>query len=85
MNNMMVEALKWIVLVLVAGFIGYFGRYAAMQIIDKYRRNNSGNGSSEKPQGMSGADGDKISEAQIKLEKKRAKNESKRLKKKDKT
>ena len=33
-----VDALKLIGIVLAAGFIGYFGRYLAMAIIDKFRK-----------------------------------------------
>ena len=32
------EALKWIGIVLAAGFVGYFGRYAAMRIIEGMER-----------------------------------------------
>lgn len=31
--EMMEETLKWIFLVLAAGFVGYFGRYLAMRLI----------------------------------------------------
>ena len=33
-----VEILKWIGIVLAAGFVGYFGRYLAMVIIDRLRK-----------------------------------------------
>lgn len=35
------EILKWIAIVLIAGFVGYFGRALAMAIIDKFRKPKS--------------------------------------------
>ncbi|MFH1651805.1 MAG: hypothetical protein ABID87_06890 [Chloroflexota bacterium] len=32
------EVLKWVALVFAAGFVGYFGRYLGMLIIDRLRR-----------------------------------------------
>ena len=36
------EALKWLGIVLAAGFVGYFGRYAAMKIIERMERRRAG-------------------------------------------
>ena len=36
------EALKWIGIVLAAGFVGYFGRYLAMKIIERVERKKAG-------------------------------------------
>ena len=33
-----VEILKWIGIVLAAGFVGYFGRYLAMLILDRFHK-----------------------------------------------
>ena len=38
-DNMTVEVLKWVGIALAAGFIGYFGRYFAMLIIERMRAN----------------------------------------------
>ena len=37
----LLEVLKWIGIVLAAGFIGYFGRYLAMLIIEKIRKSKT--------------------------------------------
>ena len=37
-DNLALEILKWVGIVLAAGFIGYFGRYLAMLIIARMRR-----------------------------------------------
>ena len=42
MNEQLLNALKWIGIVFVAGFIGYFGRYLSMMIIERLRRGKSG-------------------------------------------
>ena len=33
-----IEALKWVGIVFLAGFIGYFGRYLSMILIERFRR-----------------------------------------------
>jgi len=77
------EILKWVGIVLAAGFIGYFGRYVAMLIIEKMRRKKAEQTPTATKDSASGHD-DPRAEAELKLEKKRAKAESKRLKKQDK-
>jgi hypothetical protein len=37
-GNHIVEVLKWIGIVFAAGFIGYFGRYLSMMIIERIRK-----------------------------------------------
>lgn len=70
MNSGMTEVLKWMGLVLAAGFVGYFGRYLAMVIIDRAKRKKS------HPADLSPAAPDReahLEEARRKLEKKKAK------------
>lgn len=76
MNNTVLEVLKWIGLVLAAGFIGYLGRYLAMQLIEKARRKKPETQSSD-----NSADTVAGNEATSKLEKKKAKAEIKKVKK----
>lgn len=75
------EILKWIGIVLAAGFVGYFGRYLAMFFIDKMRRNRPDTSApaapAEVPHGASAATKD----ASVKIEKKRAKQAVKHAKK----
>ncbi|MFC1874034.1 hypothetical protein ACFLYX_01895 [Chloroflexota bacterium] len=83
------QILKWIGLVLAAGFIGYFGRHLSMLTIERLRRKKAETPAvrpeaasapdvtgASTPSANSGADKDKL-----KLEKKRAKLEEKRAKK----
>ena len=37
-GNLAIQILMWVGIVLAAGFIGYFGRYLAMLIIERMRR-----------------------------------------------
>ena len=37
-NNLLLEVLKWIGLVFAAGFIGYFGRYIAILLIERSKK-----------------------------------------------
>ena len=69
------EILKWTFLVLAAGFVGYFGRYLAMELIRRMRGADSDTGESGRD------DGAEQAIASAKLEKKRRKAETK-LKKK---
>ena len=41
MDMQPLEILKWVGIALAAGFIGYFGRYLAMRIIEKLHRRKS--------------------------------------------
>ena len=67
------EILKWIGIVLAAGFVGYFGRYLAMMILRQTRKKES-----SPPPDAKVATPD---EAQLKIEKKRAKQAVKQTKK----
>ena len=35
------EILKWVLIVFIAGFIGYFGKHLGAWIISKFRKNNA--------------------------------------------
>ena len=37
-GNLTIEILKWVGIVFAAGFIGYFGRYLSMLLIERLRR-----------------------------------------------
>lgn len=77
-----IEALKWIGIVLAAGFIGYFGRYLAMMIIDKMRKEKTVSPPApEPPPQIPPSPEVQLEESRLKLEKKKAKAEAKRLKK----
>ena len=75
------EVLKWVGIALAAGFIGYFGRYFAMLIIDRMHkqkpRENPTAGTIQAPPGQAST----LEESRLKLEKKKAKAEAKRIKK----
>ena len=77
MNESVTGIVKWALIVLAAGFIGYFGKYLAMIIIKKIRK--------EKPEPKNiiiktESDEEKY---KYKLEKKRLKSEKKKVKKKE--
>lgn len=75
MDDIIIYVLKWIGVVLVAGFIGYIGRYLAMLLLDKVRKKPP----EEKNSTIKTEDtSDKY---KYKLEKKRLKAELKKLKK----
>ena len=78
-----VEILKWIGLVLAAGFIGYFGRYLSMLLIDKiHKRKSEIHSTNQEISNTSTAEVNNIEKEKIKLEKKRLKGQSKIAKKK---
>jgi hypothetical protein len=37
-SEQVIEAFKWVGIVFLAGFIGYFGRYLSMVLIERFRR-----------------------------------------------
>ncbi|UCC16405.1 MAG: hypothetical protein JSU58_08550 [Dehalococcoidales bacterium] len=76
MNETLLEVLKWVGLALAAGFVGYFGRYLAMQLIEKTRRNKSESIPPETPMNPPSTD-----EASYKAKKKKSKAEIKKAKK----
>jgi len=82
MADTVIEVLKWIGIVLAAGFVGYFGRYLAVLLIEKMRQKKA------EPEALSQPAGEpptsphaSLAEAQLKVEKKRAKAEAKKAKK----
>jgi len=81
------DVLKWVLLVLVAGFIGQFGKALALRIIERRKRAKAQEESRhELSSGSADADVELAridAQAKLKLEKKRAKTEVKRLKKLD--
>jgi len=73
-----VEILKWIGLALAAGFIGYFGRYLSMLIIEKIHKRKP-----EPPKTVEAiSNTQSVDKEKAKLEKKRLKQQSKIAKKK---
>lgn len=79
------EVLKWIGVVFAAGFVGYFGRYLSMLIIERMHRKKPGQTTSEETaKGKPVAQVSAPEAAQIKIEKKRAKAEAKKAKKQQK-
>ena len=82
MDIQLLDILKWVGIMLAAGFIGYFGRYLAMLIIDRIHKR-------QPPQARTREAAKKIltrldkrvAESQVKFEKKKAKIEAKRDKK----
>jgi hypothetical protein len=80
-DNLALEILKWVGIALAAGFVGYFGRYLAMHIIDRMRKKRPQPPTAEPPQEAPASPDTRIEEARLKLEKKKAKAEAKTIKK----
>ena len=87
MDIQALDILKWIGIVLAAGFVGYFGRYLAMQIIEKMRKKKAQPPptpelplAEEVPQSQDII----LEQSKLKVEKKKAKAEAKRAKKEQK-
>jgi hypothetical protein len=68
--------LKWVLLVLVAGFIGQFGRHAAQRLLERRRQARLASHPEEEAKLQK-----KLAKAQLKAEKKRAKALAKKQKK----
>ena len=87
--DIFVEILKWVGIMLAAGFIGYFGRYLAMLIIDRIHKKKALETPVAEParetrvtQEISPETvGLEIEKQKAKIEKKKAKTEAKRAKK----
>jgi hypothetical protein len=75
------EVLKWIGVALAAGFVGYFGRYLAMLIIDRVRGEKHETVSTERPAEPESGNTTRIEESRLKIEKKKAKQAVKQTKK----
>ena len=84
MDIQVLEILKWVGIVLVAGFIGYFGRYLAMLIIERMHKKPQSTVSVEPAKEASGTQVKMPEEINLKLEKKKVKAEAKRAKKEQK-
>ena len=81
-DNLAAEILVWVGLVFAAGFIGYFGRYLGMMIIEKVRRKKVAKDSeSPKDNEVAATTESLLEQHKLKLKKKEAKAEAKRLKK----
>ena len=81
----LLEILKWIGIVLAAGFIGYFGRYLAMVIIGRIHKEKTPQTyAREANKKILTRLNKKIAESQIQSEKKLAKIKAKRAKKEQK-
>ncbi len=77
------DILKWIGLALAAGFIGYFGRYLSMLIIEKiHKRKVEPQVAAQTTDNTEGESVGNTDREKLKLEKKRLKQESKTAKKK---
>ena len=77
-----IEVIKWIGIVLAAGFISYFGRHLAMLIIERMRKKQPKQSTATEPSKDTYISPEiQLEESRLKLEKKRAKVEAKRLKK----
>jgi hypothetical protein len=77
------DVLKWVLLVLAAGFIGQFGRSFALKLIERRRQKKSDSASASSPHRLASEieiEKPRL-EAQVKIEKKRAKAQVKRAKK----
>ena len=79
------KILKWIGIVLAAGFVGYFGRHMAMLIIDRMRRKQTEQKPVSAERDSIGSRDGLPDQAALKLEKKRGKAESKKSKKQEKS
>lgn len=79
------SVLKWVLLVLAAGFIGQFGRHAAQRLLERRRREREAHLSPEQvaleQEKIKAKLEKKRAKAQAKAEKKRVKAEAKRAKK----
>ncbi len=81
MDNVL-EVLKWIGIVLAAGFVGYFGRYLAMWIIERIRDKKAQSPSTPEPQKEIPLSPEiQIEQERLKTEKKKVKAEAKKAKK----
>ena len=81
-DNQTLEVLKWVGIAFAAGFIGYFGRHLARRIIERTRKSRPQPPPTAEPTKEVPTSPDiRVEEARLKLEKKKAKAEAKRVKK----
>jgi hypothetical protein len=78
------EVLKWIGIALAAGFVGYFGRYPAKLLFDKFANRKTNSPQETPPGGVADVQLEDL-KARRKIEKKQAKQAVKIAKKTDKT
>lgn len=83
-DNLLIEVLKWVGIVFVAGFIGYFGRYLSMLLIERMRRKKAQTQNTEPTRETPVSQETRLEESRLKIEKKKAKAEVKRAKKEQK-
>ncbi len=84
MDIQALDILKWIGIGLAAGFVGYFGRYLAMLIIEKVHKKKSQPSPTPEPPPAEEAPPSQdiiLEQSKLKLEKKKAKAGAKRAKK----
>ena len=82
MEIQLLEILKWVGVVFVAGFIGYFGRYLSMLIIERVRKRKADSPiPNEVVKEVPPNQDDQSDTKRLKLEKKRLKLEKKKAKK----
>jgi len=75
------EILKWVGIVLAAGFVGYFGRYLAMMIIGRIHKKKAQETSITVPPVTPESVQFEIEKQKAKIDKKKAKTEAKKAKK----
>ena len=80
-DSMWLEVLKWVGIVLAAGFVGYFGRYLAMILIEKMHRKKAETPSPVQQTARPVDSTLELEKQKAKVEKKRAKAEAKKAKK----
>ena len=84
-DNLVLEVLKWVGIVLAAGFVGYFGRYLAMLIIERISKRRPEQITTAEPaKEVSTSPESQLEASKLKVEKKKAKAEAKKAKKEQK-
>jgi len=80
-DNLAIEILKWVGIVFAAGFVGYFGRYLSMLLIERLRRKKQPpTHATETARETPTSQVTSPETAQLELEKKKAKIEKKKAK-----
>ncbi len=80
-DNLALEILKWVGIVLAAGFVGYFGRYLSMLLIERLRRKRARSASATEVTKEAPATQETTSETtRLELEKQKAKIAKKKAK-----
>ena len=83
-SDQVIEALKWVGIVFIAGFIGYFGRYLGMVIIERLHKKKKEQPSiTESPEKISTGKENVPEKEALKVEKKRLKAAQKAGKKRE--